>query len=157
TAIPMRYYRITFLDVETDIWGLAVPWKQDGAAIDVWSYVSCRQGQRQPKPIIEVEYAGQRTEFSLGRYGVPIASKRVAALLAENAGYDFESIPATIENNEECEIINVLSCVDAIDRYHSWVSYNPIPYVTEPEKAGTIMNVEKLVLDPSKIGGQHLF
>ncbi|MFV0445496.1 MAG: hypothetical protein ACK5Q5_18100, partial [Planctomycetaceae bacterium] len=59
--------------------------------------------------------------------------------MQELAGNDIERIPCQAEDGTPWEIVNVLSCVDAIDHGKSWIEYHPTTYRSrphEPEKAG---------------------
>ena len=153
----MKYFQI-FSEDTLETWSLSMRWKRDDQPVDVWSYVMGRPGQREPKPLAYIEEDGDRIEFNftLGE-GVPIVSSRVAETLAEIAGGNVERIPVTVEGDgRDWEIINPLPHLDAIDHSKSHVCYYPLSH-SDATRAGMPQSVDHLILDPTKIHGEHLF
>jgi hypothetical protein len=79
----------------------------------------------------------------------------MADVIERTAPNDLQRIPVVIDGEQGgWEIINVLPCVDCIDRQASLMQYYPADH---PAKAGKPRGVIRLVLDPSRIGSHHIF
>jgi uncharacterized protein DUF1629 len=154
----MNFYRIWFDERDTDEWVLSNAWDRDGRAIDVWSYVRCIRGQRDPAPWLKIRRPGVHTTFELvGPEQVPVASPRIARLLKEMACDQFESIPAMVEDGTAMEIINVLACIDCIDYDKSILEcFGPNTKV-RADRAGELHVDLRLVIDPNRVGDSLIF
>jgi hypothetical protein len=152
------YYRIWFDERDESDWVLNNAWKRDERAIDVWSYVRCVRGQRDPQPLLKIQRPGERTTFELaGPEQVPVAAPEVADVLLQIVGSDIERIPAEVEDGTRMDIVNALACVDAIDYSRSLVEcFGPHDKV-RPDLAGEVSVVERLVLATENIGDHHIF
>jgi len=157
----MQFYRVMLNCDETresEEWVLSTSWERDGRAIDVWSYVMCRPGQRDPAPFLQIRRSGKRTCFDLaGGESVPVAATHIAECLENLAGADFERIPATVEDGTPMEIINVLSCVDCIDYEKSILKCFAPRSKVRPDRAGELHVDYRLVIDPTRVGDHQIF
>jgi len=157
----MLFYRISWEwdeKQETDEWFLSNSWERFGHAIDVWSYVTCRPGQRDPTPFLKIRHPGARTSFVLaGPEQVPVVAPPIADLLEHLAGDDFERIPAIVEDGTPMEIINVLSCVDCIDYDKSIFDCFGPKNKVRPDRAGELHVDLRLVIDPARVGNHLIF
>jgi hypothetical protein len=106
---------------------------------------------------MSVRRPGPPLDFTLGDFDVPVATGRVAQLLARVASTDIQRFPIQINGHEgDYEIINVISRVECID-----LNRSDITYWTEedglPDMVGRPQMIADLIIDPELAKGHHLF
>lgn len=104
-------------------------------------------------------YEGTPLDFTFTDSCMPVATKRVADILGELGGQDIQRFPVRVDCIEEdFEIINVVACVDCLDTERSeisewWEEGNDI----RPDKAGMPHVIDRLVIDPERVGDHRIF
>lgn len=128
----------------------------DGRDVDVWAYGRCeRVTETQPVPFV-IDAAGPKVDFNPTAYTTIVISRKLGDLLRSILPNDaVQFLPAQIEGaTGDWEVLNILSCVDCLDRQRSLVEYFPADH---PEKAGKPRSVMRLIVDPSKAVPHDLF
>jgi len=121
-----------------------------------WPLTDGRPYQGMTRVAVEVQYPGPPLDFTLTAFGVPVASKKLAAAVRAVAKGDVEGVPARIEGHSGFEVLNVVRTVDCLDeqrsRFTIWTDKD------QPEKVGHYESVPRLRVDPKRISGDaHLF
>jgi hypothetical protein len=93
-------------------------------------------------------------DFSYDVFSGVIASARLSRAFAEFGGDDVQLIPAAIPGHDGFHVVNVLACVDAIDHDRSVIQYRDLD---ETHRPGEPRGVVRLVIDPAKAEGRHVF
>jgi hypothetical protein len=106
---------------------------------------------------VSLRRKGKPLDFTFADFDMPVANKQTADLLATVAGSEVQRLPIRVATRkEQFEIINVASQIDCID-----VEKSEIEWWTEederPDKIGTPRMISKLVIDPKRISGTHIF
>ncbi len=104
---------------------------------------------------ISVQIPGRVLDFT--HWPLPIVKPRVADIIEAMDPHAIQRIPIkVIGHDEPFEVMNVIARLDCIDR-----SVTKIRMWTEedgfPELVGKYKAVEWLKVDPSKVGGSHIF
>ena len=110
------------------------------------------------KVLLDLKRNGAPLDFTFTNADLPVVTAKVANMLAAIAPRDIQRIPVLVESREEeYEIINVIRLIDCIDVNQSEIQWyapgNPI----RPDFAGTPEMIMKLVIDPARAGGHHIF
>jgi hypothetical protein len=148
------YYKINMADEER--WHLAVMDNfADSSEVDIWAYHRCTLLDR-PKPVpFRIQVEGKRVDYNPTAFSATVVSRRMADLIEGVAPWDIQRIPAIVqEDRGEWEVINILACADCIDHDGSLIQYYP---ENHPTKAGKPRGVVRLILDPARIQGHHIF
>ncbi len=96
-------------------------------------------------------------DFTFTNSDMPVVTSRVAEILATVAATDIQRIPVQVEGREEpYEIINVTSLIDCIDAHRSEIQWFEAGNDIRPDLAGEPEWVQKLVIDPGRVGGHHI-
>ena len=106
---------------------------------------------------VSLRRKGKPLDFTFADFDMAVANKRTADLFAKVAPSEIQRLPVEVATRkEEFEIINVISQIDCIDEEKS-----EIEWWTEederPDKIGTPQMISKLVIDPKRIPGTHIF
>ncbi|HEX5745766.1 MAG TPA: DUF1629 domain-containing protein [Archangium sp.] len=100
---------------------------------------------------------GRALDFSLADTA-PVVHAKVASVLAELAPTDVQLIPANVETQPEqyclLNVLRVVKCIDdaACEEVNHWMPEDGVP-----EKTGQYFSVYGLRIDPTQVGGVHLF
>jgi hypothetical protein len=125
---------------------MRIPSYEDGTIIDAL-----------PPLQVGTKRRGKPLDFTFTTTDMPVVTAKTAALLSTVADEDIQRIPALLARlGEEYEIINVVSRVPCIDPVRS-----NIMWWTEadgrPDKIGKPQMITKLVIDPERVIGHHIF
>jgi hypothetical protein len=110
-----------------------------------------------PPLTMSLRRLGPPLDFTLGDFDVPVATQRVAQLLARVAGDDIQRFLTYVDGHiGDYEIINVTSKIKCIDLQRS-----DITYWTEedglPDMVGKPQMIADLIINPALTEGRHLF
>ncbi|KFA94116.1 imm11 family protein [Archangium violaceum] len=100
---------------------------------------------------------GRALDFSLADTA-PVVHAKVASVLAELAPTDVQLIPANVDTQPEqyclLNVLRVVKCIDdaACEEVNHWTPEDGVP-----EKTGQYFSVYGLRIDPTQVGGVHLF
>ncbi len=151
----MCYYRL--LLTNDDGWVVSPKARfDDGSGLDPWAYRRCIRVD-DPRPIpFEVIQEGRRQDFNVTPFSPTVVSRRMAETIASIAPDDVQRLPAAVDGEEdgEWEVLNVLACPECIDRDRSIIQYHP---PDDPDHPGLPRGVVKLVIDPARSRGCHIF
>lgn len=99
----------------------------------------------------EVHHVGYVLDFCNTTFGIPIATRELAAAIADIAGSDVQCIPVAISGQTGRFILHALHIVRCVDEHRScferFMDNDPV----RPDLAGQYQSVTKLVLDRSAI------
>ena len=132
-------------------WLLRVPDVQPLRRV-VWRLLDGRRLAIDEETVVPVVVSkrGEPLGFSLTGTGIPIVRSDVARALEEIAPDDVQFVPASIEGSRDLfEILNVTTVRDCIDEQASSFS--------EYRGPGDFHAVNKLVIDPARAEGSHVF
>lgn len=126
----------------------------DGSAVDIWAY-RCKTLPN-PKPVpVRIQIEGTQVDFNPTVFSAIVASRRMAEAIEAIAPNDIQRIPALVEGGQgDWEVVNILPCIDCIDSERSLIQYYP---TNHPTKAGKPRGIIRLVIDPSRVDGHHVF
>lgn len=101
---------------------------------------------------------GKPLDFTFAGFEMPVVTSNVANIFASFAGTDIQRIPVVIDRQEQqYEIINVISCLDCIDLQRSEIEWFEEGNDIRPDLAGTPEMITKLVIDTSRICEHNVF
>jgi hypothetical protein len=101
---------------------------------------------------------GNPLDFTYTDDDMPVVSSRVAQILANIAGGDIQRFPVKVDRMEEkYEIINIVACIDCLDTELSEIEWWEDGNDIRPDKAGLPHVVDKLVIDPDRVGDHYIF
>ncbi|WP_422928558.1 imm11 family protein [Singulisphaera sp. PoT] len=126
----------------------------DGSPVDIWAYGRCERLINPSAVPFEVQVPGDPVDYNCTAFGCTVISDRMARVVEGIAPLGVQFIPATLEAPGKWEVLNILDCLDCIDRERSLIQYFPEDH---PEKAGRPRGVAKLIIDPDAIGDHHMF
>lgn len=143
------YFECDFVADES-LWYLAIATPE--TPIDVWE-------SREVDPSLVVRFKvfadGKRADFNRASHAIIVASKKLGELLHLIAPKDIQLVPAEVDGDSQpWWVVNVLSCLDCIDHLRSDITYYPTDHARTPGKPRAVL---KLVIDPSRVEGHHVF
>jgi hypothetical protein len=110
------------------------------------------------KVLLDPDRVGLPLDFTFTNADMPVVGSRVARILAAIAPQDIQQIPVLVESqNEDYNIINVVTVVDCIDVRRSEIQWYTEGNNVRPDKAGMPEMITKLVIDPVRAGEHHIF
>jgi hypothetical protein len=155
----VRYFEL-FSDMRIlGRWVLGDPLDEHGQEIDPWQFGEGRI-LASPGPLRLLHARpGRALDFSLTTLAIPVVHGRVVSLL-ERLGLQqqVQLFPAQVEGESEPYfILNVLRVIRCIDEAHCEEVQHYTPEDGQPEKVGEYRVVAGLRIDPSQLGGAHIF
>ena len=149
------YFEFTFDATAKAIWYINAP---DVPPAGMWSLMSCKP-YCGPRPLIaKVTSIGGTTNVAFGTFGAVYVKRELAEAIAAKAGTGVELIPVEIAAaNSSYVALNVLDEVDCIDESRSEFTKWSRGNRERPDKAGEFKSVAKLIVDPVRANGHHLF
>lgn len=151
----MRYYRIGGSLDESFKW-ISVPLAPDGSEIDVWQFSQCQRLNALVPITFSVKAKGQQPDFAVTTYSIPLASEKCLRLIQELAGPSIEVIPVDLQDGGKMFVVNILSCVDCLDRQQSRIEYFPSGF-PDQRKAHKPRMIVDLRIDKKLVQGEHIF
>jgi uncharacterized protein DUF1629 len=149
-----NYYRVEFDDTIADAWLLDEPWSESGS-IDADEFVEGRPYEG-PAPVeLPIYHRGRSVEFHLAAGDMPVVSSRVGDIVQRIAHEEIERFPVSIEGTRGFEILNATIRVDCVDEKRS--KFALFEADDRSDKVGHYYWFEKLVIDPKRVGGKHVF
>jgi Immunity protein family (Imm11) len=111
----------------------------------------------------EVEY----TDFPFTNNDLPVYSPRLKALVERLGVEGIQYLPLRIRHRHSDKevqgyyLVNYLHVIDCLDRersiYQIWTKDNLLFWEKRPQMLGTFRDVQKAVLDPTKVGNFRIF
>jgi hypothetical protein len=113
---------------------------------------------RGPVPAqVPVGEAGQPVQFNLGAFDMPVVSESVASVFAKWARDTIELFPVTVdEQADRYQIMNVTCAAPCVDDQRSDI-LRWKPDDERPDKIGSYRAIYRLIIDPSRARGKHVF
>ena len=151
----MTMYYEMIMEVDNPCWSIEVKDHfPDGSKIDIWAYMRCEMLEA-PQPVpLEVQEDGPQVDFNPTAFSAIVVSSRMADIIESVSPTEIQRIPALIDAPGDWEVLNILSCVDCIDRERSIIKYFEPDRPIRPNKP---RDIPKLVLDEEKAEGHHIF
>lgn len=107
--------------------------------------------------VVEVQSPGPSLDLTLSSFDVLIATPRVAELLETICRDDVQRIPVKVgDHSDWYEVVNCVCRVDCIDESKSEIEWWR-PKDRRPDIVGTPRMITRLVIDPNRTEGRHLF
>lgn len=147
-------------------WGVTEP--QFSADIYWWDVKEGKYIQHwDSKTVATFHEDTEPTDFPFAGFAIPIYSSRLRELIERLGITDIQYLPLIMrgeKSNREItgySIANYLSIIDCLHRqrsiYRIYTKSNLMFWEQRPEMLGTFTDVQKVVLDKSKIGESRLF
>ena len=138
-------------------WHLSEPASPDGRILDARIFRYGLPVSDETGPFsISVKNPGQPLKFSFGAFDYLVVEHRLAMQLESIAPSDIELFPATVEGDPSYAIVNVATQIACIDEEQTigtkWRADDH-----RPDRIGHYRSINKLVVDPSKVGGHEVF
>lgn len=157
--MPRRYFDLTDNMPIRGRWLLGTPKDLQGREVeDPWSFTD-GTSISVPGPLkLPIDVPGTALDFSHASFSAPVVSARVAAVFAELAPAEVQTIPVEVDDQSEPFFILVatrlIRCIDdaACAEVERWT-----PEDGRPEKVGQYRDVYKMRIDPSKVGEAKVF
>lgn len=135
-----------------------------GIRIDSGSPLRCKLWNEEkvvavtPPLTLYRSYEGVPLDFTYTDSCMPIATKRVAEILAAIAGDDIQRFPIQVDQlDEKYEIINVISVVDCLDVQRSDTTWFEEGNDIRPDLAGKPWSVFPLFVDSDRVSNRNIF
>ncbi|MBL8821904.1 MAG: hypothetical protein JNJ77_04895 [Planctomycetia bacterium] len=107
---------------------------------------------------VTLSRVGKPLDLTFAAFDMPVATIKTATLLASIADADVQRIPTQIESQtDEFEIINAISCIDCIDTQKSEIQWYEEGNEVRPDLAGSPEMITKIIIDPDRVSGHHIF
>ena len=153
-----RYYKLHDMDPERpDRWYLKGPVAADGSEIDPRIFTYGEYVNLDATISIPVRVAGDRMDFTLADFGMPVLLAPIAEALSARAPDDIQLIPAKVSGvTDPYMIVNVLSVVKCVDEKRSHVSFWTEAHGL-PHMVGQYMAIRDLHIDPTLVGDHQIF
>lgn len=155
----MKYFDLYDDMRSPERWVLGSPVDGNGQKIDPWQFGKGRSlDLRGPLRFFQ-SYPGNALDFSLAGLGIPVVSRRTAALF-DRLGLQSEVqlFPAQVEGlDEPYFILNILQVIRCIDEARSEEIHHWKPEDNNPDKIGQYRVVSGMRIDPSQAGDAHIF
>ena len=146
-----EYFRLVVDPELRGTWFLDTPVTRQGASVDVWAFVTCKEYRAHSCALrLPVGQPGRVPEFTFGALGMPVVTPLLGDRLQSLVPSDVQMIPARADNGTPVSILNVLSCVDCIDDSRT-VAERWTPEDGRPEKVGEYHTIVRLIVDPTRI------
>jgi hypothetical protein len=101
---------------------------------------------------------GVALDFTFADFDMPVVSIRVADILSRIAGRNIQRFPVVVDGEEgRYEIINVVPRVPCIDTVRSEIQWFQPGNKVRPDLAGAPEMITRLVIDPQRAEGHHIF
>lgn len=154
----MKYYLWTF-DTRVDrSWFLGEPRDSNGNVMSPWLFKGCKSidlGNR--RLFVPVNQNGEVASVAFGAFDIIYVMQRWGEKIREFTRNAIELIPVTVEGDEhEFAILNVLNEVECVDETLSEFSKWDLESI-RPDLAGQYKFFTKMVIDPNKAEGHHIF
>ena len=151
----MMFYKLTF-DDDLTRWQLRIGRKfSDGVLIDLWAYRRCQPVEHRLPVPFEISHPGRSVDYNETAFSAIVVSSRLGQVWKEFASNSLQLITAEIVNSKTgWHIANIQDCVDCLDHTRSLIQYFPSDAADRPGKPRSVI---KLVIDPEKARGHHLF
>lgn len=149
----MEYFCLVVDDhSDSPYWNLCIDEARlESSGGDIWAYSAGTPIEDACEVPCLVDQPGLSADFNMdGLTAVPIVSSRLAGVLLELAPSNIQLISANLNARGEWKVVNVVSLVDAFDDCNSIASRSD-------DERSALRGVMRLIVDPSKIGSQHLF
>lgn len=112
-----------------------------------------------PPYAFDISFPGPESEINeTGAFGIIVVSRRLGETIGSVADSQIQRIPVSIRGHDgEWDILNVLRLVDCLDHNRSVItSYYPEDFHRR-EYAGTPSGIIRLIIDPDRVGDEHIF
>ena len=151
----MSFYKLTF-DDDLTRWQLRISRQfPDGTSIDVWAYRKCQDVHHKRPVPFEIARAGLPVDYNETAFSAIVVSAKLGQIWKSFAPNSVQLLSAKIVNSEEeWHIANIRDCVDCLDHARSLIKYCS---TDDPDRPGKPRSVMRLVIDPEKAKGHHLF
>jgi hypothetical protein len=155
----MRYFQLRDDMRMQGRWVLGEPLDELGQEVDPWQF---EQGQAlTPRGLFRLRpfQPGRAVDFSTAGVATPVIHVRFADLFARlDIQDEVQLFPAQVEGQTDPYfILNVLHVIRCIDDARCEEVRRYTASDSQPEKAGQYRNVVGLRIDPSRVGGSHIF
>lgn len=152
----MTFYRIRSDLALGDAWYLKAPTDDSDNEVDARVFTECRTYDAPTSLHVSLRRPGAPVDFTFADFEMPVVSERAAETIAAFSPDALQLLPVTIEPDRHgYMILNVLtsrSCVDEKrSKFTKWT-----PADGRPEKVGQYRMFSDLVLDASKLEGEHI-
>ena len=140
-----------------DQWFLNDPVSDDGTEIDAREFVK-GSSYRDALPMrLSVGNPGRELAFNLGAFDMPVVEFSLAETIRQVAPDTAEFFPVRIDGAlRRYEIMNVSRNVDCLDETHS-IFTRWEPEHGRPDRTGSLKMISRIIIDPKKAKGSHLF
>ncbi|NMO18136.1 hypothetical protein HPC49_50760 [Pyxidicoccus fallax] len=154
-----RYFRLSDDVYIPGRWELGAPRDSQGREFGSRVFLRGEPAQVEGKLRVPVYQPGKPLDLTLADAGtVPIATERVATVLAQLAPNDVQLFPVEVDTQpEEHFLINVARVVKCIDDQASEEVRYWMPEDGRPDRVGTYSSVVGLRIDPMKVGDAKVF
>jgi hypothetical protein len=139
-------------------WLLDTPMDEQGKELNPWPFLYGRAMDAVPPHMsLRLLVRGNPLDYSEAPHSIPVVSRRLMELLQRLGVEDVQFFPARVESQEEPYfVLNATRLVDCIDesrcRTERWK-----PEDGAPDRVGEYRLVERMRIDPSKVGGARIF
>lgn len=138
-------------------WLLGKPVDAQGERMDPWQFSLGRSVDSPSGMRLRLRVPGNPLDYSEASFAIPVVSRRLMELLQGLGVEDVQFFPARVESREEPYfVLNVTRLVDCIDesrcRTERWK-----PEDGAPDRVGEYRLVERMRIDPRKVGGARIF
>lgn len=153
----MNFYRVVADPAAASRWFLREPEDASGESIDARLFTECRRFDVASSLRIQRRRPGFEVAFNFGDFDMPVTDSRLNDSLESLSNGGLQRIPVAIDSAAgNYEILNILDCVPCIDSsasvYTRWAAVDG-----RPDKTGQYRMITKLMLDPKRLAGHHVF
>lgn len=161
TGGAMKYYKVSYDESDPE-WKkfrlLSLASTREGAPCEDWAYSDCQCFESDHTPLVKVSRRGVPRKVDREGYSILLVVAEVARRIEAVAGSDVQLLKCVGCDEPSVELVNILTSVDCLDREKSVVEcrdpYNKRYFEC---KRGQIASIWRLVIDPAKADGHHLF
>jgi hypothetical protein len=108
--------------------------------------------------LLDPEIRGVPMDFTFSNEDMPIVTSKVSRIIASISPADIQLVPVIVESQEVAyDIMNVVHLVDCLDVHQSEIEWFAKGNEIRPDLAGSPQMIWKLVIDPARVQGHHIF
>jgi hypothetical protein len=139
-------------------WHLRAPVNERGESVDPWQFFESTRLEPQGEIRFPVKPPGHPFDFTLASFLIPVLNSRCVHVFEQLGIQEVQLLPAQVEGHTgPYFILNTLQVIRCIDDARCKEARYWMPEDGQPEKVGQYHVVSGLRIDPSKVGGAHIF
>jgi hypothetical protein len=139
-------------------WELDSPTNERGEEMEPWQFIEGMPLDIGGRMSCRLLRPGRPLDFSEAPPGIPVVGQRVVELLQRLGVEEVQFFPVRVGSQEELYfVLNATRLVDCIDEARCMRTERWKPEDGRPERVGEYRVVERMRIDPGKVGGARVF